>query len=128
MLKILFGILLFLVIYSPLAVAGAEEDQWTTQDTVLELVYLGLHIVDWQQTLKIADNPDVYHERNRLLGPHPSRARVNAHFASLAVIHATVAYFMPRSGRNIFFATTISFEAGVIYGNHAIGLSAKARF
>jgi hypothetical protein len=96
---------------------------WSEEDTAREVVYLGLHIVDWGQTLYIADHPNEYHERNRLMfSEHPSRGEVNWKFAVGMVIHPVVSYLLPRPYREIWQYSTIGLEIYCVGNNVRIGI------
>ena len=64
-----FIFLLLLISFNCLA-----DDTWTREDSYREAVYLTLHAIDWNQTLQIADHPDLYYEKtsSRFMGSHPS--------------------------------------------------------
>jgi hypothetical protein len=54
--KLLLSILILLSLTS----VSYSFDKWTKGQIALEATYLALHVVDWSQTLKIADNSDKY--------------------------------------------------------------------
>ena len=87
--------MIFLVILLVFVPLNADAD-WSEADTAREVVYLGFHIVDWGQTLDIADHPDRWHENNPFLGSHPSRGEVNRWFIIGGLLHPVVSYLLPR--------------------------------
>jgi hypothetical protein len=95
---------------------------WETTDVVFEGVYLTLHAVDWGQTLDIASRGDRYHERNPLLGRHPTRGEVNTYFALTAAAHVALAHWLEPPYRAYFQLFTIALEASVTAANYRIGL------
>jgi hypothetical protein len=99
---------------------GAEE--WSKTDIVFEATYLTLHLVDWGQTLDIVNRHETYHERNPILGKHPTREQVNTYFALTALAHLAIANWLDAPYRNYFQVGTIALEAVVIGNNFAIGL------
>lgn len=96
--------------------------EWTGEDTAREVVYLGFHVVDWGQTLDIADHPDRWHENNAVLGSHPSRGEVNRYFALTALLHPVVSYLLPRPYREVWQYVTIGVELGATVNNARIGI------
>jgi hypothetical protein len=97
-------------------------DAWTKADTYREAAYLALHVVDWGQTLTIADNPDKWHEHNPVLGTHPSRGEVNNYFILTGLLHPVVSYILPRPYREIWQYSTIVLQIGVTANNARIGI------
>jgi len=77
-------------------VSIARADDWSTADTVRQGALTALLVADWAQTRWIVKNPGDVHERNLILGPHPSTGQVNNYFAMVAVGHAAVSYTLPR--------------------------------
>lgn len=105
-----------------LLVPGISLAEWSDGDTFREANYMAFHIADWGQTRNIANNPDKYHERNPLLGKHPSIKRVDTHFVVGALVHIGVAYILPRTTREAFQYVTTGFEAAVVFNNNRVGL------
>lgn len=101
----------------------AQAANWTTQDTVLEAVYLGLSTIDWHQSLVIAmDDDEGWYERNTILGKHPSIAQVNLYFAVCTVLHPIVSWFLPPSLRPYWQGASIGFEGRGVVVNYSIGI------
>ena len=101
---------------------GCGPRTWTQADSAREAAYLALHVVDWGQTLEIADNPGQYHERNPVLGDHPSRGRVNAWFAGTALLHPVVSYLLPDDLRPYWQYGTIGLEMYCVGNNVSLGI------
>lgn len=110
----------FVILFSPHGCQGA--DRYTKADYLREGAYLAAHTVDYLQTLKIASHPESYHERNPILGPHPSKEEVTVYFASSAVLHLALSWLLPPPYREAFQYTTIIFKTGLIGVNFNIGL------
>jgi hypothetical protein len=117
-LRVLAVILMLVVIPT----SSSAFDKWTKTNTMLELSWLALDIVDWGQTLHIAKNPDEFHETNPLLGDHPSVSEVNRHFIIGAVIHAGFSYVLPRKYREVFQIFSIGWTGNTVKRNYNIGL------
>lgn len=113
------GIVLLVAV---LALVGCGSRTWTRADTAREAAYLALHVVDWGQTLEIADNPERWHERNPVLGSHPSRGEVNRWFLGTAVLHPVVSYLLPDDLRPYWQYGTIGLELYCVGNNAALGI------
>lgn len=100
----------------------AHADEWTKEDTYLEITYLAIHIADWGNTLYIADHPEDYHEINPILGRHPSRSRVNNYFMITGLLHPAISYALPQPYRQYWQYATVGIEAGVVGWNLSIGI------
>ena len=109
-----------LVLASP---AWADDERaWTKEDTLRQLTYTTLHVLDWGTTLDIAEKPDRYHENNPILGKHPSRGDVNAYMATTLILNWAVAYAMPHPYREMWQYAGIAVEAYCVGNNFHIGL------
>jgi len=108
-----------------LATVPASADDWRSEDTYREAAYLTLHAIDWGQTLDIADKcgHTDYHEHNPILGECPSRSRVNAYFATSAILHYAVSQSLPPKYRKTWQHVTIGVEVGAVANNISIGLN-----
>jgi hypothetical protein len=87
-----------------------------------ELAYTALHLVDWGQTLNIARNPDRFHERNPILGRHPSPGQVNRYMAASLAAHWLIARALKPKARKIFQGVTLVIKSGFVAGNYSVGL------
>jgi len=85
-----------------------------------------LHVVDWGQTLWIADPKNGRTETNLILGEHPSRGEVNQYFLLSGIAHVAIANWLPTktelfgitmNPRRIWQATRIGIEIDVVNGN-----------
>lgn len=100
-------------------------DEWRTDDTKREAVYMALHVIDWAQTRNIARNPDRYFEYNSLIGSHPSVGRVDGYMATSALIHIGVTHIFQDEYRAAWQYVTIGFKARLIQHNFSIGISSQ---
>ena len=73
-----------------------EPDPWWAHFLMTQAPLL----LDWGQTLNIAQHPDHWHELNPLLGPHPSTGSVNMYFG-LATLGNLGAGLLPSGPRKI---------------------------
>ena len=115
-----FRYALILALFSaPMAHAG---EPWDTTDKVLGATAASLLVVDWGQTLYIADNPDKYYERNIIMGEHPSRGQVNVYFATVLVGGYFFADWLSPDNRKRFLGTVSVIEVWATTKNHGIGV------
>lgn len=96
-------------------------DEWDDIEIAMETAFVALTVVDWGQTLDIADDR-TYHEHNPILGNHPDRERVNAWFATSLVVQPLIAHVLPHSWRKAWIGSGIGLEIGCVGRNHRIGL------
>ena len=114
---------LLIILLFPMAAQAADDAaSWTTMDTVLQLTFTAVTVVDWAQTLRIARGHDDYVERNSLLGDHPSEGRVNSYFAAGIVAHAAVSYALPKPWRTMWQCFWIGGEVKTVSYNINAGL------
>ena len=106
---------------------GAEE--WFTSlnrnEVIAETAFVGLALLDWNQTLQIAKHPDEYSETNFIIGEHPSEGRVNILMPAGIVLHALVTYALPRKYRSFWQYVWIGEEAACVYQNWRTGLTVR---
>lgn len=84
-------------VLAPCPVRTEDRWRWTTGDTVAEGLVLGLIAADWYQTRTF--RAAGYREANPVLGPYPSRARVNVMIGSAMLGHVVVARLLPKPYR-----------------------------
>ena len=101
-------------------------DPWSRGDIAREVAWQGIHLIDWGQTLDIADNLDKYHEHNFWMGDHPSRGKVNLYMGLETILHPLVTHVLPKSCRPYWQWVTIGISGGLVINNYSIGL--KVRF
>jgi hypothetical protein len=95
---------------------------WSNADIARHAAFTGLMVVDMAQTLRIADNPDRWHEHNPILGDHPSRSDVCIYFAaSYAMVTAAAAALDPPHRAWLQYLV-IGVQAASVGNNYAIGL------
>lgn len=119
--RFLSTLILFLIVMMPI-IANAG---WSNADTVREVIWQGLHVVDWGQTLEIARDPGRYYEMNPALGSHPSVGKVNIYMASSAVLHAGVSYVLPGKWRSYWQYVSIVTSGACVANNFNIGLGVR---
>ena len=97
-------------------------DPWSTEDKAMYAAYTALRIVDMGQTLNIARNPDKFHERNPLLGSHPSEGKVAGFFIGSHIVMTVAAHYMPSEYRKWFLRTGTVIELGMVGNNAKLGV------
>jgi len=113
-------VLVFLIVLLILPISPAWP--WSKADTGREILYQGLHLIDWAQTITIAQNPDQYHENNFILGKHPSVAGVNIYMGASAILHLSLTLLVPDHYRGLWQWASIIGTAYVVGRNHHIGV------
>ena len=86
-----------------------------------QTTYLLLHLIDWGQTLDIADRPDQYRELNPILGSHPTRGEVNRYMAASAVSVLYLDEYVFKKNK-IFRNVVMTIVGTVVVRNTTIGL------
>lgn len=94
---------------------------FSTKDIVLQSISQGLLVADWQQTLDIKNHKTI-HEKNPILGEHPSDARINAYFATAVVANQCAANYLDGDARTYFQTGIIILESLAVGNNHALGI------
>ena len=87
--------------------------------------YLALHLIDWGQTLQVADNPQLYSEINPIIGSKPTRERVNQYF----LISGAAIYLTDKRLKNhhpklskVFRVVLITAQFAVVRSNYQLGV------
>lgn len=118
--KLLISFLIcFLICLIPVTTLAVDE--WTKKDTTYQAVFLTLMAADWLQTKEIARNPN-YYERNPILGKYPSQNEVDIYFLSTAIVHAGIAYYLPKKYRRYWQYIFIGIQAGCVGHNYNTGI------
>lgn len=116
-------ILALLVLYLQLHIEARAD--MTNTELAKQAVYTGLLVLDYRQTLDIKNHPDMY-EMNPLLGEHPGDSRIGRHFVTVGIVHATVAWFLPRPYKTWWQNIGLVDEAFTVARNHFhVGLQVR---
>ena len=99
-------------------------DEWTTNDSLREVTFQVLNVIDWGQTRYIAKNLDRYYEKESawLIGTDPSTETVDGFMLQTAVLHLAISYMLPRDWRDAFQYITIGMKLNNTIGNAQIGI------
>jgi hypothetical protein len=127
--------LLIILIFSILTTTTANAaDKWTIEDKALEIVWIGLHIIDWGQTRSVAMQPNRYRENNPYIGEHPSVDTVDWYMGALTFLHPLISHYLPVKTNFLGFAikpraiwqnASIGITGGAVFKNFSIGLTVK---
>lgn len=96
---------------------------WTSGQKALAATAVALLATDYAQTRDIKNYSDA-HERNPILGRHPSDGRIAVYFVTATAGILTAAHMMPEY-RTTILGAVIAVEAVVILQNHQLGLRIK---
>ena len=119
--------LAFLLLCAPLLASSP----WTTTDTLLEIASEAGIACEWGQMLPVTQPHAGWLASNetqaicgidaKILGHHPSRARMNTYFAAWEIAHPLISWALPRPYRTLWQGATITFEAIVTSKNKQVG-------
>ena len=95
---------------------------FTRMSFVIEGSALVALILDWKQTLKIARNPLLYSETNKILGKHPSVAEVNRYFIAVIALQILAYKMLPSDYALAMAAVVAGVETWQVLENKKHGL------
>jgi len=98
-----------------------DDGSWDTTDKALLVGCAALWYIDYQQTLQIAEDEDMY-ELNPFLGEDPSRERVNLHFAGSFALNYYIADKLNPKYRKTYLTLVMMLESAVVNRNVQIGV------
>jgi len=101
---------------------GCATGPWTKEQALLQGVMSSLNIIDWGQTLDIADKPNEYYETNPILGKRPDRGEVNRYFASTMMLKVLITHLLPFEYRKYWLGLNIIVSGYCVQNNYRIGL------
>lgn len=79
-------------------------------------------LADWNQSRQIARHPEIYHEKNPIIGRHPSTRRVDLYFAGAILGLNALDWIMPDKPSNGLWLGVIVIEGATLHNNLGIGL------
>ena len=125
---------------------GQSQQDWTTTNTALEVVWVAATAMDWASTINIerynrehhlphkefiyessgaylgTHTADTLTETNHIMGRHPTRATINQYFATVLLTHAAISIALPRRARLPFKTLTIFISVEAASNNKKLGL------
>lgn len=90
---------------------------WNKQDTMLEILFTTLILIDRQQTMEVTKHPDELYENNPFLGENPSVGEVNRAFIFVGILHPLTSAILPPPYRGYWQFFTIGVEGHAVYMN-----------
>lgn len=125
-LAIIASAFMWAVIVSFVMLGNADaSDDWTKNNTRLELGYVTLAVADMMQTMDI-QNHDNIQEANpvarALIGANPGTPETMAYFTGAIIGHYVVSKALPKGWREAWQTGTILVQGSVVANNWAIGL------
>jgi len=126
MLSLMKALILFLALLPSVAFA-----QWTTEHKTLAAIAGAALLADYAQTRDIAYRQQhacangCMHELNPLLGKKPTRGRINAYFATVAIGGYFALDNMSSESRTTALSAAAVLEIAVVGRNKHIGLSMR---
>ena len=104
-------------------ISSAQAESLTPSQRNKELGWQVLNLIDYGQTLDIADqcSAGYYYETNPILGRCPSKEKVTKYFIAAAVLHYAFTMNMGKY-RDSWQNVTLVITAGYVAHNHSIGL------
>jgi hypothetical protein len=95
---------------------------WDTKDTIIEITWQAINVIDYFQTMEIARNPQEWEEYNPILGKHPTTDEVTIYFITYALVHAGVSYILPDKYRVWFQGITFGYTISCVTNNMSAGI------
>jgi hypothetical protein len=98
------------------------SDDWSNEDYYRHAAVTTLKAIDFLQTMKIARDPQNYHEKNPILGRHPSETDVELYFIGTYAAQTALVYFLPSDYRTWAQYLFIGLSGACVINNFSIGL------
>lgn len=97
--------------------------KWSKTDTALELVFVGVTLLDMMQTSEFRSRG--HEEANSLLGTYPSQQEVTLGIGACILGHALVAIALPKPWRSLWQGGGIGVEVMAVVWNRTTGVGFK---
>lgn len=108
-----------LLLFFPSLAFGGD---WTKEDTAWQASYTAVLAADCAQTRWGASHPREFEEGNKLIGPHPSKGKIDNICLAVALGHFGISYALPPKYRRFWQFSSIVVEATVVFHNASLGL------
>ncbi len=104
--------------------AEGRSWNWSRMDVGMQTTFLAITAIDWSQTIDFTQDPNsLILETNLLMGPEPSRARVNIYMPLAMLGHTAVAAALPHGKlRTLWQTTWIAVETKMVVSNYRLGI------
>ena len=110
---------LAILLFLPSLAFGGD---WTKDDTLWQLAYTGVLAMDCAQTRWGASHPKEFQEGNKLIGPYPSKGKIDNICLGMALGHFGVSYALPLGYRRFWQFGSVMIEATVVFHNASLGV------
>jgi len=92
------------------------------QVTPMEVASYAVIAADWHQTQHISREPEIFFERNIILGTHPTLGRVDKYFGAVMLTDFVLHRLVPPKYMQWVDPVVVAVEGGQVYLNYQIGL------
>ena len=100
--------------------APAYALDWSEEDTERQLIFYGLKVMDWRQTLSVKNDSHLA-ESNTLLGSHPSDMRIHKFMMGGMLLETGIAAYLEPESRAYFQYVMIGFTGFTVASNWRVG-------
>ena len=100
---------------------AVTNDQWTKDDTMKEVAFVGLLVLEKTQRNYVANHGGMYMP-NPFLGPNRRESDVDKFLIASAILHPVISYLLPRQWRNWWQYGTLIVEGTSIAANMSFGV------
>lgn len=90
--------------------------------TPMEIVTTAVIVLDWGQSRDITQRDDIY-EKNKHLGPYPSRSEVNEYFIARIISNSILHRVLPEKYLLVYQVYTVADHGMAVIENHQLGLT-----
>ena len=118
------GVAVLLLLWASEARAERRSWRWSRMDVGMQTTFIAMTAIDWSQTIDFTQDPNSpILETNVIMGPEPSRARVNVYMPLAMLGHTAVAAALPHGKfRTLWQATWIAVETKMVVSNYRLGI------
>ena len=95
--------LLISLIFSGCASFLPHPREWTKGEKVAATFFIAAHTVNALTTEAHQDSPELYYERNPILGRHPSDTEIVSYFSLTGVTTLAIAHFYPETRKPLLY-------------------------
>jgi len=119
-------LILLLIVMSSSTTAEEWFTPFSEGDYYREGAFIGLQVIDWQQTLTISRNCDQFYEKSyitsRVIGSCPTAQGVDRYMLTGAVLHTLVSYALPVKYMSTWQYVTIGVTGIAVIQNYQLGI------
>lgn len=101
---------------------NAEAGDWTKEDTLREVAYGVVHVIDWSQTAGVAGEEGEFTDKNPVISGL-SKGEVNTYFAATLAGHYLISRALPPKYRKPWQYITFTLQSTAVMYNFSMGIS-----